>query len=927
MPIWEKEWWTGRSEKEADVYANFEKVDTVVTNIKNIKTKQVIDAQEAVQSAINDLNNVNGVAKHVGTISVNSFDECFEGIGTIVEDIANQLQQKAEDIKIYAEATDDQKAASTAAMLFTKAGEGFLSVLEDLGDTAFSVMGWTSGKLAAIAGAIDKKNKDEYKKAAETIQDAFANVIDKEWSHDVFNFYYNSDFAKMSDITEEGGTAKLAKLAGEIGGYYVTGSAITKAFTASEKLVSVASKGAKALGKIADSAGTVGKVAKTVFNASKATYGNAALIGATSYGSHTESNLRQGLDFDTSVRKAAGSALKDAGLAFAIGRGLEAGGEYIQTKEVQVADANAKGASEILKAEENLNNAKKGLEDAERELAGAKTAKSMAEADVESGLSASEAGLPKAEIDLSIAEQNVARQKGLVSEAEKTLQAAEKANPTVANRLKAETQLKAATEDLNNAKKGLADAEKELAGAKTAKSMAEADVESGLSASEAGLPKAEIDLSIAEQNVARQRGLVAEAESAVSSAEKAVTAAGVQTTKSAIIPAAESAFGGINKTVDEANAAKQIALNNNDSVTRPLNNVTGASGDAGVINPPTGNSGTSTGVDPVVGDGYQPPNGDVDNGGGGNGNVQLRDTGGSNYTPSVNPPSGATNPGATNPGTTGGGNSDTSPGTTGGGNQTSPGTGTPTQPSDSGTGVDNGPSNTQPTTPTNPSDGSSNNPTNPPQSGTTPSDNPPNDETTQHSGGGYTGTGGYTPAPADNGGNNSGGYTATDHSGNSSGGYTATSNGGRYYGGGTSGETITTPPENIDQSAEEVKSSIDEIVKGSKYTKIPTATTPITTKKSSGGSAVIPIAAGLSAAAAAGIGAKAYMDKKNADSYDDEDEYNDEEEWTGDEDTIEIAEEDTESDAYLDDDDDYGYQTEEVEKYGARSTEELADLQ
>ena len=71
---------------------------------------------------------------------------------------------------------------------------------------------------------------------------------------------------------------------------------------------------------------------------------------------------------------------------------------------------------------------------------------------------------------------------------------------------------------------------------------------------------------------------------------------------------------------------------------------------------------------------------------------------------------------------------------------------------------------------------------------------------------------------------------------------------------------------------DKLKDTIDEIIKGNKYSKIPSLTTPIkenVTKKEP--NKVIPIAAGLSAAAAAGLGAKAYMDhKKNNDNGEDE---------------------------------------------------------
>ena len=137
--------------------------------------------------------------------------------------------------------------------------------------------------------------------------------------------------------------------------------------------------------------------------------------------------------------------------------------------------------------------------------------------------------------------------------------------------------------------------------------------------------------------------------------------------------------------------------------------------------------------------------------------------------------------------------------------------------------------------------------------------------------------------------------------------------------------TDTTDGNSIEDIMNETSTSIDDIIKGNKYTKIPTSTTPIKKPTSkSGGSAVIPIAAGLSAAAAAGIGAKAYIDRKNnSDNGDDEEEFEDD--WSEGTSTIDYAdniENTDEEEKFLSDDDMY-----EEEKYGARSSEELTDLQ
>ena len=121
---------------------------------------------------------------------------------------------------------------------------------------------------------------------------------------------------------------------------------------------------------------------------------------------------------------------------------------------------------------------------------------------------------------------------------------------------------------------------------------------------------------------------------------------------------------------------------------------------------------------------------------------------------------------------------------------------------------------------------------------------------------------------------------------------------------------------------EDTKDSIEDIIQRGRTTKIPTSSVPIQPTVKSTGNSVIPIAAGLSAAAAAGIGAKAYIDHKNNSSYDDIDT----EEWSEDDSLLEIDESSENGDEELSSEDEYSYQ-EETEKYGARNNEELADLQ
>ena len=167
----------------------------------------------------------------------------------------------------------------------------------------------------------------------------------------------------------------------------------------------------------------------------------------------------------------------------------------------------------------------------------------------------------------------------------------------------------------------------------------------------------------------------------------------------------------------------------------------------------------------------------------------------------------------------------------------------------------------------------------------------------------------------DNGGSSNGGGTPIN----------GNSHGGDYspYGGysGSSSETSSTS-----SSTEVPLEETDVIKEGNSYT-LPTSSKPATpsTPTTSKGNSAIPVLAGLAAAAAAGIGAKAYIDrKKNSNNDDDNQEEFKAEDWSdNNEINIEYQEPKTNEAETLDDD----YEFEEPEKYGARSNQELENLQ
>lgn len=154
-----------------------------------------------------------------------------------------------------------------------------------------------------------------------------------------------------------------------------------------------------------------------------------------------------------------------------------------------------------------------------------------------------------------------------------------------------------------------------------------------------------------------------------------------------------------------------------------------------------------------------------------------------------------------------------------------------------------------------------------------------------------------------------------------------TSGGGYYWNGSGNGtnNTVTTEAPTVATEA------TFDIKEGNKY-KLPTSSRPTipTTQPttSSKGNSVIPVLAGLSAAAAAGIGAKAYMDRKKNNDNESEEEFKSED-WSDNNDiNIEYQEPVTKEAETLEFDDvNDNYEVETPEKYGAKTHQELEDLQ
>ena len=805
-------WLTGRSEKESDVYADYDKVDSVVQEIKSIGTNQVETARTEINAAITELNNVNGVAQYVGQVNAGGYDSVFESIASSISQIGEQLQNKAESIKTYEESAWYEKLGSTFLMSAAKLGEGVLSVAEDIGDGVVSIVGWAAPK----DGSLEK---------------ACESFVKKNWSHDAFNIYYNSDFAKKSAFTEDSAIAGGLKIVGSTAGYLALGGIVSGAAV-----------------PLANSSNGLLKAAGTFLNSTtKVNTLNAALSGM---GSGTEAGLQSGLSMDEAATGGAKQAAIQGTLAYAGGKL----GEKATKKQVaKDFEGTGKDSTKFM----SKDNAKKEIQ-ASTKITESGKQKLMDEIDNMSGKVVTRRRVANEVLkskDLKLnnfqgytdsitqnAYKNVT-ENGLVIGTGKTLlngvsavtvKPVKAVGKTVQNgyqSVKTQGLQKSLTGGMNNIRQGITNGVSNIK----------------------NIPKNIPNI------VEKSAGVVAiGTNAAISTTVKGNAATQFKQTEAARTIVGTPDDGTIQITDDEPGKIEKTPSvgGNNDNTG---GNTGGGSTGGGSI------GGGSTGGN------YE------------DSSVQFRsnvdkdaDKKATNDDKKSETPSNTT---------TDANKSETPSNTTTDANKSETPSNTTTDANKSET-----PSNTTTNTVTTPSSTNT-------ETTTTTTGGSTTESGTFHTGGGYTGTGGYTE-------NNT--TLPTD------------------------GTTDTTSGlDDIKDTLTDGTTSIEDVIKGSKYTKIPSTPSPVTTSSSSGGSsAVIPIAAGLSAAAAAGIGAKAYMDrKKNNDNGEDEDEF-DTDEWSGD-DSVDIQYDDSsDNENYLDADDDYSYQTaDSSEKYDARSSDELADLQ
>lgn len=896
-------WLTGRN----GVYADQDKIEKVIEELTTIKDKELEEAKDTIAAEIKKLNNCTGFTKYVsdGNMDPHSFDAVIESGQDSIKLLIDEINKKSKDMKAYSEASFGTKVFSTLAMAGAKFGEGVLSVGEDIGDAAVSVVGWVAPKDSGV-------------------EKWCAKFVKKEWSHDAFNFYYKSEFAKASAFTEDSALAAGFKIAGSTAGYLALGGAVA---------------GAAGTAGAAANAGKVAKAANVLVG--NTTRANTMLAAVTGLGSGTEHGLRSGKTMNQSF----GTGVKQAAIQGAVAYGAGKYGEHLQkqkaikvvSEEVDNAAAKVTEAQNVLKANEaahasatdDVANAAKSYGSAKDTYLKAIEAEKKIQA--ESGKALDNAAkIAKGKGDYAPLEQvsekykdvykasleKVVEGKEALNSAQETFEQARK----VASAAKSDVSM--AQESLYNAQRNKAVADKALDIVENAKlsnfqGYSDPITKAGQRFGSHPVTSVKNAASSAKNNVVNAAGAVKSGQVFKEGAKKAVNAG--SSLKSGARSALETAKElGVIESAQAVGSKAVGAVKTGAAVTTTA--VVGTAKAAAANPGTTGAVLNATGREISNHSYYKNDTSqkaaqqfrksitekEFDNQFDEN-DSKLKSSGNTIVETDTTPDYGYDNENyhsgsdysdggyqarKTTPKST----KTTTPKTD---NKKAEDVMTPTTPPDSDKAKERTittPPSQVPTTEPSTDTIVEVTPTTPTVDQTTTS---PIEKETLHTGGSYS--------ESTTGGD--GGYY--DYSGD----YTDSST-----------ETDTTTTDTTDMIGD-IETPIDDVIAtASDYTKIPTSNDPITTSSKSGGSSVIPIAAGLSAAAAAGIGAKAYMDRKRNNEDGEEDFVSDE--WDGDESTDIEYSDGVAQENYLDDDNnDYGYQEEQVERYGARTNEELADLQ
>ena len=316
-------WFTGRS----GLYEDTDKVQSAIDNLEKIKTSTVEDGKETVQAAIDKLNSVKGFYQYVGSLNRSAFDPLFDVASETIDGLVGQINAKVADIEEYNNSSLGEKILATGGMVVTKFGEGLLSVGEDIFDAGVTVVaGWTTKAYDYFRGT--------------NYNEAVSDFIETDYSHKAFEWYYDSDLAKASAITEDSGAAMLAEGAGAATGYLALGSF--------------------SVGALTGKSGKVAKAAQTFLG--NTTRANTTIAAVGGYGGGVEQGLQSGQSFGEANLTGLKQGVAQGTLAY----GTAKLGQYTQ-KQVNIKKAQ----DTFSKASNSVDDAKAALDKAQKNVTSA----------------------------------------------------------------------------------------------------------------------------------------------------------------------------------------------------------------------------------------------------------------------------------------------------------------------------------------------------------------------------------------------------------------------------------------------------------------------------------------------------------------------------------------------------------------------------
>ena len=209
---------------EKELIANLDKVDLVLTSLKNIRTNTIDTAREEVRESITELNNVEGLSEYDIQVNTNTFDSIFDEIEAEVLSIEERLQTQVDAVTTYQNSSIFTKYFGTAKTMEGLATRTIFGTLENVADFGLMTMGVTAYGQAWVLERLGLAEKG----TAQERLDIMAGLAKINATEELFDWdgYFN-EFNKYSAITSDSSEAKIVETATTVGMYLLGGECAT----------------------------------------------------------------------------------------------------------------------------------------------------------------------------------------------------------------------------------------------------------------------------------------------------------------------------------------------------------------------------------------------------------------------------------------------------------------------------------------------------------------------------------------------------------------------------------------------------------------------------------------------------------------------------------------------------------------------------